>query len=107
MSNDFAGHTDSAAFDVTVALEPPRVAADGERHYINQGGAELVVLTPGGSWNEAGVRVGSYTFRSFPLPGHPGQRFSMIAYPWDRAPDVVPVVYARMRPAPRRPRPSS
>ena len=48
VSNDFAGHTDSAAFDVTVALEPPRVAADGERHYINQGGAELVVLTPGG-----------------------------------------------------------
>jgi murein DD-endopeptidase MepM/ murein hydrolase activator NlpD len=95
VSNDFAGHTDSAAFDVTVVLEPPRVSADGERHYINQGGAELVMLTPGGSWNEAGVRVGSYTFRSFPLPGHPGQRFSMIAYPWDLAPDVVPVVYAR------------
>ena len=71
VSNDFAGHTDSAAFEVTVVLEPPRVAADGQRHYINQGGAELVVLTPGGSWNEAGVRVGSYTFRSFPMPGTP------------------------------------
>ncbi|HEY9139367.1 MAG TPA: M23 family metallopeptidase [Bryobacteraceae bacterium] len=95
VSNDFAGHTDSAAFDVTVVLEPPRVAADGERHYINQGGAELVVLTPGGSWNEAGVRVGGYTFRSFPMPDHSAQRFSMIAYPWDLAGDVVPVVYAR------------
>jgi murein DD-endopeptidase MepM/ murein hydrolase activator NlpD len=95
VSNDFAGHTDSAAFDVTVVLEPPRVAADAERHYINQGGAELVVLTPGGSWDEAGVRVGSYTFRSFPLPGNPAQRFSMIAYPWDLAGNVVPVVYAR------------
>lgn len=95
VSNDFAGHSDTAAFDVTVVLEPPRVAADGERHYINQGGAELVGLTPGGSWNEAGVRVGSYAFRSFPLPGSPTQRFSMIAYPWDLPGDVVPVVYAR------------
>ncbi len=95
VSNDFAGHTDSTAFDVTVVLGAPRVASDGERHYINQGGAELVAFTPGGSWNEAGVRVGTYTFRSFPLPGHPAQRFSMIAYPWDLPPDVVPVVYAR------------
>jgi hypothetical protein len=95
VSNDFAGHTDSAAFDVTVVLEPPSVAADGERHYINQGGAEVVLLTPGGSWNEAGVRVGSYTFRSFPMPGNAAQRFSMIAYPWDLPGNVVPVVYAR------------
>ena len=95
VSNDFAGHTDSVAFDVTVVLEPPRVSADGERHYINQGGAELVMLTPGGSWNEAGVRVGKYSFRSFPMPDHSAQRFSMIAYPWDLTGDVVPVVYAR------------
>jgi murein DD-endopeptidase MepM/ murein hydrolase activator NlpD len=95
VSNDFAGHTDSAAFDVTVVLEPPSVSADGERHYINQGGAEVVALTPGGNWNEAGVRVGKYTFRSFPMPGNPSQRFSMIAYPWDLPDDVVPMVYAR------------
>ena len=95
VSNDFAGHTDSAAFQVTVVLEPPRVSADGERHYINQGGAELVMLAPGGSWNEAGVRVGKYTFRSFPMPGSPAQRFSMIAYPWDLDGDAVPTVYAR------------
>ena len=42
------------------------------------------VMTPaGGSWNEAGVKVGKYTFRSFPLPGRPEQRFAMFAYPWD------------------------
>jgi murein DD-endopeptidase MepM/ murein hydrolase activator NlpD len=95
VSNDFAGHTDSAAYDVTVVLEPPTIAADGQRHYINQGGAEVVAFTVGGSWTEAGVRVGNYTFRSFPLPGNPGQRFSMIAYPWDLPGNVVPVVYAR------------
>ena len=95
VSNDFRGSTDSAAYDLKVVLAPPRVAADGAQHYVNQGGMELVTFTPGGSWNEAGVRVGKYTFRSFPLPGHPEQRFSMFAYPWDLPPNVVPVVYVR------------
>ena len=72
MSNDFAGHTDSTSADVKVILAPPRVVADDAQHYINQGGMELAVMTPGGSWNEAGVKVGKYTFRSFPLPGPPG-----------------------------------
>ncbi len=52
-----------------VVLTAPRVVADDAQHYINQGGMELVTFTPGGSWSEAGVRVGKYTFRSFPLPG--------------------------------------
>ncbi len=95
VSNDFAAHTDSSAFEMTVVLEPPSVAADRVRHYINQGGAEVVVLTPGGNWNEAGVHVGKYTFRSFPMPGNPSQRFSLIAYPWDLPGNAVPVVYAR------------
>ena len=29
-------------------------------------------LRPAGSWTEAGVKVGKYTFRSFPLPGQAG-----------------------------------
>jgi Peptidase family M23 len=94
-SNDFRGSTDTASEDVNVVLTAPRVFADGNQHYINQGGMELVVFTPSGSWSEAGVRVGKYTFRSFPLPGHPEQRFSMFAYPWDLPADVVPEVYAR------------
>ena len=95
VSNDLRGSTDSAATDVNVVLTAPRVMADGLQHYINQGGMELVVLTPGGSWSEAGVRVGKYTFRSFPLPGHPDERFSMFAYPWDLPSDVAPEVFAR------------
>ena len=95
VSNDLRGRTDSAAADVIVVLAAPRVAADDAQHYINQGGMELVTFTPGGSWNEAGVRVGKYAFRSFPVPNHPDQRFSMFAYPWDLPADVVPIVYAR------------
>jgi murein DD-endopeptidase MepM/ murein hydrolase activator NlpD len=96
VSNDFRGRTSSAAADVDVVLTAPRVIPDDAQHYINQGGMELVTFAASGSWNEAGVRVGKYTFRSFPLPGKgPDQRFSMFAYPWDLPADVVPVVYAR------------
>ena len=95
VSNDFRGSTDAASYDLNVVLAPPRVVADGFQHYVNQGGMELVVLTPGGSWTEAGSKVGKYTFRSFPLPGTSDQRFSMFAYPWDLSPEVVPEVYAR------------
>ena len=96
VSNDMRGSSSSVATDVDVVLAPPRVAADGFQHYINQGGMELVTFTVGGSWNEAGVHVGKYTFRSFPLPGKsPNERFSMFAYPWDLPDDIVPEVYAK------------
>lgn len=96
VSNDFRGSTDSAAEDVTVVLSPPRVTPDGDQHYINQGGMELVTMTAGGSWTEAGAKVGKYTFRSFPMPGgNPNQRFAMFAYSWELPPDITPLVYAR------------
>ena len=41
------------------------------------------------------MKVGKYTFRSFPLPGSPEQRFAMFAYPWDLPENVTPLVYAR------------
>ena len=94
-ADDFAGHTDSATAPVKVTLAPPRIAPDDAQHYINQGGMELAVMTPGGSWTEAGVRVGKYTFRSFPLPGRPEQRFAMFAYPWDLPDNITPMVFAR------------
>ncbi len=96
VSNDFRGASDTASRDLVVVLAPPRVAADGLQHYINQGGMELVTFTASGSWSEAGVKVGGYTFRSFPLPGQdPNQRFAMFAYPWDLPPDVTPMVFVR------------
>ncbi len=94
VSNDFRGATDTAASDVDVILAPPRVVADGFQHYINQGGMELVTFTPSGSWTDSGAKVGKYTFRSFALPGHQGERFSMFAYPWDLPDNITPLVYA-------------
>jgi murein DD-endopeptidase MepM/ murein hydrolase activator NlpD len=94
-SNDLRGRTDSVETDVQIILEAPRVSADGAQHYINQGGSELVVFNPGGYVTDSGVRVGKYEFRSFPHPSGHSQRFSLFAYPWDLAGDVVPVVFAR------------
>lgn len=98
-ANDFAARTASWSSPVDVNTRPPVVSADGAQHYINQGGSELVTFNVSGYWTEAGVRVGRYTFRSFPMPGqkdpNASQRFSLFAFPWDVPADTVPIVYAR------------
>lgn len=94
VSNDLRGQTDSKTIDIDVITAPPRVVADGVQHYINQGGSEMAVFTPSGAWTEAGVKVGDYTFRSFPLPNHPGQYFSLFAFSWQLPVDTPVSVYA-------------
>jgi murein DD-endopeptidase MepM/ murein hydrolase activator NlpD len=97
-SNDFRGASAALEQDVQVVLRPPTIVADGSQHYINQGGAELVVLDVGGNWNQAGVRVAEYTSLSFPMPGQPDtstHRFSLFAYPWNVAPTTIPLAFVR------------
>jgi Peptidase family M23 len=93
-SNDFRGVTDTISTDVNVVLRPPSVSADGFQHYINQGGSEMVLITPSGSWSEAGVRVGKDAYRSFPIAGSTTERLVLFAYPWDTPMDTAPIVYA-------------
>jgi hypothetical protein len=52
--------------DVTVRLEPPRVAVLSRFHFVNHGGAEFVVYTATPADVESGVRVGDVTFRGYP-----------------------------------------
>jgi murein DD-endopeptidase MepM/ murein hydrolase activator NlpD len=94
VSNDLRGRTDSQSVDVDVETTAPRVVADGVQHYINQGGSEMVTFTPSGAWTEAGVKVGNNTFRSFPLPNHPGQYFSLFAFSYQLPIDTPISVYA-------------
>jgi murein DD-endopeptidase MepM/ murein hydrolase activator NlpD len=94
VSNDFRGHANVDAWDVDVITAPPRVVADGVQHYINQGGSEMATFTPSGAWTEAGVKVGDYTFRSFPLPNHPGQYFSLFAFSYQLPVNTPVSVYA-------------
>jgi murein DD-endopeptidase MepM/ murein hydrolase activator NlpD len=97
-SNDFRGSTTTLAQVVQVVLRPPSVAADGRQHYINQGGAELVLLELGGNWTDAGVRVANYSAGTFPMPGQPdnsNHRFSLFPFPWDVSASTIPLAFAR------------
>jgi murein DD-endopeptidase MepM/ murein hydrolase activator NlpD len=95
-SDDWRRRVVTAAFDIAVRSVPPQLSANGAQHYINQGGAELVVFTVGPEAIESGVRVGSYRFRSWTLPGAPaGARFALFVFPWDVSTDTAPLVYAR------------
>ena len=51
-SNDLRASTDTISTDVDVVLRPPSVSTDGFQHYINQGGSEMVLITPSGSWSQ-------------------------------------------------------
>jgi murein DD-endopeptidase MepM/ murein hydrolase activator NlpD len=97
-SNDLRGAHTTVTTDVHVILRPPSITADGLQHYINQGGAELVLVEVGGDWTEAGVRIGPDVARTFPLPGQPEDsktRFSLFPYSYALPPDTIPVVFAR------------
>jgi murein DD-endopeptidase MepM/ murein hydrolase activator NlpD len=95
-ANDLRAATASQEIEFEIISAPPKLAVDGFQHYINQGGCELAVATISGYWTEAGVRVGPYSFRTFPLPGSKTQeRFSLFAFPWDLPADSVPMFFAR------------
>jgi murein DD-endopeptidase MepM/ murein hydrolase activator NlpD len=54
-----------AARDVEVRLVPPRLSVVSTHHYVNVGGAELVVYRVTPSDAESGVRVGDITYPGF------------------------------------------
>ncbi len=59
----------SATKEFQVRLDPPRIAAVSTHHYINHGGAEMVVyrVTPPGV--TSGVRVGELEYPGYPAAG--------------------------------------
>jgi len=93
-SNDLRAATDTISADVNVILRPPALTADSFQHYINQGGSEMLLLTPSGDWTQAGVRVGALSFDSYPATGGGGQRLALFALPWDAPLSTTPVAFA-------------
>jgi len=57
--------TASVAADLTIRLEKPRVSVVSTKHYINLGGAEMIVYRATPSDVESGVKVGDIEY-----PGH-------------------------------------
>jgi len=58
--------TSSATKELTVRLDPPRVAVISIHHFINLGGAEFVVLRATPDDVEAGVQVGDARYKFYP-----------------------------------------
>jgi hypothetical protein len=58
--------------EVVVRLEPPRVSVASTHHYVNHGGAELVVYRVTPPDVESGVLVGEERFRGYPASGVEG-----------------------------------
>ena len=59
----------TVAADVEVRLQPPRLAAISTFHYVNHGGAELVVYTVSPPDAESGVRVGDNLYPGYAASG--------------------------------------
>jgi murein DD-endopeptidase MepM/ murein hydrolase activator NlpD len=59
----------TAAVEVMARFTPPRVAALSTHHYVNHGGAEMVVYTVSPPDVASGVQVGDVVYPGFPAAG--------------------------------------
>jgi murein DD-endopeptidase MepM/ murein hydrolase activator NlpD len=85
--------------DVEVRLTPPRVGVVSTHHYVNQGGAEMIVYRVTPRDVESGVRVGGVTYPGFPASGagmnDPELKVAFFALLYNQAPDTPMEVFAR------------
>lgn len=84
--------------EVNVITHPPMVTADSDQHYLYTGMADLATFTVSGNYSEAGVRVGDWTFRAWPMSGGKPGMFALYAFPWNAPATAAPVVYAAAAP---------
>jgi len=79
-----------------VRSRAPAIALHTGLIYINQAGCEMVIYNVSPGTVSSGVRVGSYFFPGFPLPGgQTGDHLALFAFPFDVSTDVAPVLVAR------------
>lgn len=81
---------------VEIRSTPPRVAAMTTQHYVNQGGADMVVYTVSPGASESGVEVAGHFFPGFQMPkAAAGTMFSIFAFPFDAPLDAQFQLVAR------------
>ena len=67
-----------------VKLKPPLVQVVSSQHYVEQGGAEVVVYRVGETAARHGVEVEGWFFPGYPLPGgEDGEMFALFSAPYD------------------------
>lgn len=68
---------------------PPRIAAVTTQHYVNQGGADMVVYTVSPGATESGVEVAGQFFPGFQMPKSAASTmFSIFAFPYNAPSDA-------------------
>jgi murein DD-endopeptidase MepM/ murein hydrolase activator NlpD len=93
--------TSSAAKDFQVRLERPRLAVVSTHHYINHGGAEMVVYRATPPDVMSGVRVGNIEYPGFPLSGAsagsvpPDTKVAFFALLWSQELNTPIAAFAR------------
>ncbi|MCC7007532.1 MAG: M23 family metallopeptidase [Acidobacteria bacterium] len=94
----------SVAKDVQVRLERPRIGVLSTHHYVNLGGAEMVVYRAEPADVSSGVRVGEREYPGFPASGatvdgvsiaDPAVRIAFFALLWNQPIDAPIRVFAR------------
>ena len=87
--------------DVQVRLTPPVLAVQSQFHFINQGGAEVVVYTVSPADVETGVRVGDREYPGMPAAGAgipnapPGLHVAFFPFLYNQGADTPVAVWAR------------
>jgi murein DD-endopeptidase MepM/ murein hydrolase activator NlpD len=94
----------SAAKDVQVRLERPRVSVVSTHHYVNQGGTEMVLYRVSPEDVESGVLVGDVEYPGYPAAGavaqgvkitDPALRVAFFALLYDQNVNTTMRVFAR------------
>ena len=87
--------------DLQVRLTPPTVTVLSQFHFINQGGAEIVVYQVNPADVESGVRVGELEYPGMPAAGAgipnaaPGLRVAFFPFLFNQPPSTPVSLWAR------------
>jgi murein DD-endopeptidase MepM/ murein hydrolase activator NlpD len=94
-ANNLRGRETNFSHEVPVVLSKPEIHLEKDPVFLRRGGTGIVGFRARGEWSEAGVKVGSYTFPSYPAKGDPNYRIVVFGYPPDVEMETAPVAYAR------------
>ena len=92
----FRGGQSELQMDLPVRFALPQVQVLSFPHYVNQGGAELIVFKISPGTSESGVKVGDHFFPSWPVKAStPETRLCLFAYAWNVDPATPARILAR------------
>jgi murein DD-endopeptidase MepM/ murein hydrolase activator NlpD len=85
----------TVAKDIQVRLDPPRIAVLSTHHYVNHGGAEMVVYRATPTDVASGVRVGDTEYPGYPVGNDPAVRAAFFALLYDQPLKTPIAAFAR------------